>query len=121
MKKVFCILVVFCLPVFAAKHGEERKSYGELEVYHQHSSRWLSVDDFFLEEIQRLNGPTYVVSNDQYPSYNSVSEWETLIDVLPDGSHCPMVFFHNRWRRLADVLALSKKLRNWGGCARVFN
>lgn len=90
-----------------------------LMVWHTESNAWLSAEDYFAAEIKRLNGPTYGQTN-QYPPYDEVKEWETLIDVLPDGRTCPMVFFHQRWRRLPDVLALDEKLRNFGGCRDVF-
>lgn len=101
------------------EHGELREEGEVLQVWHSQGS-WISPDRFFALELERLGGPTYgTVGN--YPPYASVSEWETLIDRLPDGRTCPMVFFHQRWRRLPDVLGLHPKLRNYGGCANVFD
>lgn len=91
-----------------------------LEVWHAASERWVTPPEYFSLELTRLNGPTYGRVR-EYPAYESVSEWQTLIDVLPDGRECPMVFFHERWRRLPDVLALDERLREYGGCRDVFN
>lgn len=101
------------------EHGELREEGPMLLVWHR-QSRWISPDRFFELELERLDGPTYGTVR-TYPPYANVSEWETLIDQLPDGRTCPMVFFHQRWRRLPDVLGLHPKLRNFGGCADVFD
>lgn len=100
--------------------GEVRVVTDQLEVWYDENHRWISPEQYFALELKRLDGPTYgtVVT---YPAYESVTEWETLIDRLADGRECPMVFFHERWRRLPDVLDLDERLRNYGGCADVFN
>lgn len=101
------------------EQGVLRENSQTLQVWHEEAN-WVSPERFFELELIRLGGPTYgTVST--YPAYGSVSEWETLIDLLPDGRTCPMVFFHQRWRRLPDVLGLHPKLRNYGGCADVFD
>ncbi len=100
------------------EQGAVRQTGDALEVWHE-AIGWVSPESYFNYEIKRLGGPTYgtVV---RYPPYATVKQWETLIDRLPDGRTCPMVFFHQRWRRLPDVLALDDRLRNYGGCRDVF-
>lgn len=120
--RLFAIIVLAlasCAALSAPEQGELRESAGTLEVWHAAHNDWVSPEKFFQLELKRLKGPTYG-STTEYPPYKSVKEWETLIEVLADGSECPMVFFHSRWRRLPDVLALDERLRNYGGCARVF-
>lgn len=103
-------------------NGALRQTNGSWQIWHENSKQWTDVDSFFEMEIDRLNGPTYGTrAGNNYPPYDSVKEWETLIDKLADGRTCPMVFFHKRWRRLPDVLALDDRLRNYGGCKDVFN
>ncbi len=114
------VLVLASRAAFSApEQGDLRESAGKLRVWHTAQQSWVSPETFFQLELRRLNGPTYG-SITEYPPYSSVKEWESLVEVLADGSECPMVFFHSRWRRLPDVLALDDRLRNYGGCARVF-
>lgn len=117
---LFFVLSLFSLTTLSAPaHGDVRDSGEGIEVWHMTATDWISPDDFFVIEIKRLKGPTYGTVKD-YPPYAAVQEWDTLIDQLPDGRECPMVFFHQRWRRLPDVLALDERLRNYGGCKDVF-
>ena len=117
---LFLALSLFSLSTLPAPaHGEVRETGDKIKVWHMTASGWISPDEFFAIEIKRLKGPTYGTVTD-YPPHESVQEWDTLIDRLPDGRECPMVFFHARWRRLPDVLALDERLRNHGGCKDVF-
>lgn len=121
--KLFATLGGFLLStslVADSETGDIKEVGGSLQVWYQAADEWLTPEVFFEREISRLNGPTYGRTS-KYPDYNSVQEWDTLIDILPDGRSCPMVFFHARWRRLPDVLALDERLRNYGGCKDVFN
>ncbi|MEN8762663.1 MAG: hypothetical protein ABF290_09520 [Thiogranum sp.] len=104
----------------APEHGDVRETENGIEAWHRTVSGWISPDEFFFIEIERLRGPTYGTVEKNYPPYDAVQEWDTLIDRLPDGRECPMVFFHERWRRLPDVLGLDVRLRNYGGCKDVF-
>ena len=106
--------------VAAQEPGDVREVNGALQLWHAVQGSWISTEMYFDLELKRLNGPTYGTTS-TYPPYDSVAEWETLVDVLDDGSVCPMVFFHSRWRRLPDVLALDTRIRNYGGCENVFN
>jgi hypothetical protein len=106
--------------VSAEENGKVQEKQDGLIVWSQDNRKWISPEEFFMSELIKLKGPTYGVVT-EYPPYESVKEWETLIDKLPDERVCPMVFFHQRWRRLPDVLALDERLRNYGGCKDVFN
>ena len=117
---LFFTLSLFSLGTLSAPvHGDVRETGDNIEIWHMKVAGWIRPDEFFVIEIKRLNGPTYGTVGD-YPPYEAVQEWDTLIDRLPDGRECPMVFFHARWRRLPDVLALDEHLRNYGGCRDVF-
>ena len=117
---LFLTLSLFSLGTLSApSQGDVRETVDGIEVWHTTVSGWISPDEFFAIEIKRLKGPTYGTVGD-YPPYDTVSEWDTLVDRLPDGRECPMVFYHERWRRLPDVLALDERLRNHGGCKDVF-
>ncbi|MCO7225640.1 hypothetical protein [Pleionea sp. CnH1-48] len=119
-RQVFAAFVTFFTIIsWAVEHGESQLEGQILKVYYEDTRQWVSPERFFELELKRLNGPTYGTPQ-HYPPYDQVKEWETLIDRLPDGRQCPMVFFHERWRRLPDVLALDERLRNYGGCADVF-
>jgi len=116
----FTLLTITVTAQSAPTHGDVRETGNGIEVWDNSNSAWISPDELFALEIKRLNGPTYGTVTD-YPPYDKVQEWDTLIDKLPDGRECPMVFFHKRWRRLPDVLALDERLRNHGGCKDVFS
>jgi len=117
----FFALSLFSLTTLSApEHGDVRETENGIEAWHMTVSGWISPDEFFVIEIKRLRGPTYGTVEKNYPPYDAVNEWDTLIDRLPDGRECPMVFFHERWRRLPDVLGLDERLRNYGGCKDVF-
>jgi len=103
----------------APSHGDVKGDLKNLVVWHQDLSKWIKPDDYFSIEIKRYDGRNYGTVTD-YPPYETVNEFDTLTDKLPDGRVCPMVFFHQRWRRLPDVLALDESLRNYGGCKDVF-
>jgi len=120
-KQLFSLLALLVLgqPVMAADNGEVREHNGELQVWSESRNSWIEPPLFFADDLKTLNGPTYGRTS-TYPPYEQVKEWETLVDLLPDGRECPMVFFHNRWRRLPDVRALDDRLRNFGGCRDVF-
>jgi len=115
----FALSLLSLTTLSAPAHGDVRGTGDSIEAWHMTAAGWVSPDEFFTIEIKRLKGPTYGTVED-YPPYESAQEWDTLIDRLPDGRECPMVFFHARWRRLPDVLALNERLRNHGGCKDVF-
>ena len=102
-------LILFSVAARSAPdQGDVRESEDGIEVWHTTIADWISPDEYFDIEIKRLGGLTYGTVED-YPPHRSVQEWDTLIDRLPDGRVCPMVFFHQRWRRLPDVLALDSR------------
>ena len=118
---LFFTLSLFSLPAPSApSHGDVQDSGNNIKVWHRDLSNWVSPDKYFAIEIKRYDGKSYGIVT-SYPAYETVNEFDTLIDKLPDGRECPMVFFHQRWRRLPDVLALDERLRNFGGCKDVFN
>jgi len=126
MCKISLVILILALALASSpahakpENGELRDDRGLLQVWSDKGNQWLDPENFFRIELDHLNGPTYG-SVKTYPAYESVKEWESLIDILPDGRTCPMVFFHSRWRRLPDVLALDERLRNFGGCKDVFD
>lgn len=116
------LAITLAVPVYvqaAPENGALKEGEAALQVWSEARDQWVTPELFFTDDLASLNGPTYGRTH-VYPPYAQVKEWQTLVDVLPDGRSCPMVFFHNRWRRLADVRALDVRLRNYGGCQDVF-
>lgn len=123
IKKITLTISLFVLTfnVYSApSHGDVQENFNNLIVWHKDLAKWISPEKYFAIEIKRYDGQSYGTVT-QYPPYETVEEFDTLIDRLPDGRVCPMVFFHQRWRRLPDVLALDERLRNYGGCKDVFD
>ena len=50
----------------APAHGDVRETGGTLQVWHKAVSNWITPDEFFVIEIERLEGPTYGTVG-QYP------------------------------------------------------
>lgn len=120
MKYIALSCLVFASLLFAApQKGEVREEGVSLQVWYDEKQKWVSPETYFELELKRLKGPTYGTVR-KYPPYDSVKEWETLIDLSPTGAVCPMVFFHSAWRRLPDVLGLDERLRNYKGCKDVY-
>ena len=116
----FILFQISIIAHSAPSHGDVKGNINNLVVWHQQASNWINPVDYFAIEIKRYDGKSYGTVTD-YPPYETVNEYDTLTDKLPDGRICPMVFYHQRWRRLPDVLALDERLRNYGGCKDVFN
>ncbi|CAA0090461.1 Uncharacterised protein [BD1-7 clade bacterium] len=118
---IFAAMMISTNVAALPENGHIDKAGNELRVWSQAQQSYVTPESYFEAEVKKLNGPTYGRTH-QYPEYETVKDWETLIDVLPNGKgECPMVFFHQRWRRLPDVLALHEDLRNYGGCRYVFD
>ena len=82
---LFFVLSLFSLTTLSAPaHGDVRESGDGIKVWHMSVSGWITPEEFFSIEIKRLEGPTYGTVGD-YPPYEDVQEWDTLIDRLPDG------------------------------------
>jgi len=116
----FTLSLISIIAHSAPSHGDVKGDLKNLVVWHQDVSNWIQPTEYFAIEIKRYDGKSYGTVTD-YPPYETVNEFDTLTDILPDGRVCPMVFYHQRWRRLPDVLALDERLRNYGGCKDVFN
>lgn len=114
------LLVSACSPELEA---EREDSQDALEMVDDNvvGDVWTFFQDQKQILLSRHGGTDYgELSADQYPTFASVKEWDFLTEQLEDGSMCVMVFYHQRWRRLPDVLGLSEELRNYEGCGKVF-
>lgn len=122
-KLIAGFLLVFSLPVFAEnnKQGEYNGQFvsGETpKVWSQTSNSWTSPKAFWLEYADTKGGLTWGERND-YPVYDQVNEYDTMIIQLETGE-CMMEFFHNRWRRANDVRRWDPLFNEFSGCPDVF-
>lgn len=100
--------------------GQVREgSNGELQAWDKENSRWLGIEGFWQAYADRKGGYTWGKST-EYPPYNQVNEFDTLLIQL-DSGNCLMEFFHSRWRRANDVRRWDESFNVYGSCPRVFD
>lgn len=87
-------------------------------VFEAEREQWLDPDRFLALRKQRTGASTWGMSQ-QFPLYEKVGELDTFTAITRRGP-CDMVFFHNRWRRQADVWEWGEEMKIWRGCAVVF-
>lgn len=80
---------------------------------------WLEPESFWLQYAARRGGLSWGQRSD-YPPYNEVKEFDTMIIELESGP-CLMEFFHQRWRRANDVRRWGPAFNDYGGCPYVFD
>lgn len=102
------------------RDGQVRENgHGQLEAWDKENSRWLSMEGFWQAYADRKGGYTWGASR-EYPPYEQVNEFDTLLIQL-DSGNCLMEFFHSRWRRANDVRRWDERFNEYGACARVFD
>ena len=120
----FILLPIVLLQACASDFGKERESaQGDIEIHDGNGfvDVWTFLEGQKQDRITRHGTVDYgILTAENYPEYDTVNEWDFVTEQLSDGSKCMMVFYHERWRRFTDVLALSDQLRTYQGCARVF-
>ena len=100
-------------------NGQLHQKQGNWVAWSEASSRWLPPEDFWLEYARGSSGKFWGRSGD-YPPYEEVSEHDTLLIELEQGS-CLMYFFHSRWRRAQDVRRWDPGFNELAGCPHVFD
>ena len=116
----FCLS--FCLTSAAqtAANGEAKVNENNtLTIWSDQSQSWLTVEKFWLEYANSKDSRFWGKSKD-YPEYQKVNEFDTLLIELAKGS-CLMEFFHGRWRLANDVRRWNDKLNEYAGCPTVFD
>ena len=92
---------------------------GNWKIRANSSVPWQSVDAFWRSYAAENGGLTWGVRTD-YPDYEKVNEYDTMIIRLKQGE-CLMEFYHSRWRRANDVRRWNEDLNEYGGCPHVFD
>jgi len=118
------LLLASSAPALADNHnhqdGEIRKlSTGQLQAWDTAENTWVTPEQFWLSYAERKGGLTWGKSS-EYPPYEQVKEFDTLLIQL-DSGNCLMEFFHSRWRRANDVRRWDDRFNEYGGCPRVFD
>ena len=100
--------------------GQLRDSPSQkLQAWDAEQRNWVSPGQFWLNYADRKGGLSWGKRGD-YPPYDQVKEFDTLLIQLDSGS-CLMEFFHSRWRRANDVRRWDDRFNQYSGCARVFD
>ncbi len=97
----------------------KREADGRLVAWDEQKKTWLGVEAFWRSYADRRGGLTWGQRKD-YPPYEQVKEFDTLIIELKQGP-CLMEFFHARWRRGNDVRRWHQLFNEYGSCPHVFD
>lgn len=79
----------------------------------------VDIEKFWQRYVKANGGLTWQEST-EYPDYSKVSEGDTFLVKLPQGT-CLMEFFHSRWRRANDVRRWDDSVNEYGACPYVFD
>lgn len=88
-------------------------------AWDEQKQEWVSLEQFWHNVAERKGGLTYGQTS-EYPDYDQVSEHDTLLIELPQGT-CLMEFFHQRWRRANDVWRWDDAFNQHSACPYVFD
>ena len=100
-------------------NGQVHDAIEGVEVWDATVAGWVDAETFWYNYAQSSDGKFWGRAA-EYPNYNDVSEHDTFLVVLPEGT-CLMYFFHSRWRRAQDVRRWDPKLNEIAGCPHVFD
>ncbi|WP_035385502.1 hypothetical protein [Ferrimonas futtsuensis] len=100
------------------RHGEVDRTMSPWQVWNGDLGSWTSLEAFWLAQAAKNGGLSWGRGSD-YPEYDQVQEYDTLIIELSSGP-CMMEFFHSRWRRANDVRRWDPAFNDYGGCPDVF-
>ena len=92
---------------------------GSSQAWSNQDESWVDLETFWLRYAESRGGLTWG-RRTEYPSYDQVSEFDTMIIELESGP-CLMEFFHTRWRRANDVRRWDPAFNDYAGCATVFD
>ena len=90
-----------------------------LQAWDAQGEEWVEIEVFWDRYVARRSGLTWGSRTD-YPPYDQVSEYDTMIIEL-DSGNCLMEFFHTRWRRANDVRRWDEAFNEYGSCPNVFD
>jgi hypothetical protein len=123
MRVLFIFILCFVVSNIQAEehdHGFVNESpSGKLLVWNNTENEWNSIELFWKNFIE-TNKATSWGWTDEYPNYNDVNEFDTLVITLKEGP-CLMQFYHSRWRRANDVQRWDDAFNEYGGCPYVFD
>jgi len=92
---------------------------GSSQAWSNQDESWVDLETFWLRYAEGRGGLTWG-RRTEYPSYDQVGEFDTMIIELESGP-CLMEFFHTRWRRANDVRRWDPAFNDYAGCATVFD
>lgn len=117
------VIFIFCLfitNIQAQEHGfVDVSDSGKLQVWNDANNEWNSIE-LFWQHFSKTNKAKAWGSTNEYPNFDDVNEFDTLIIKLKEGA-CLMQFYHSRWRRANDVQRWDDAFNEYGGCPYVFN
>lgn len=116
---VFSIISSNLLAADPADGDLRRNDENKMTIWIESSSEWMTVESFWIK-FSKTNGGHAWGKLKEYPEYNKVKEYDTLMIVTEKGE-CLMEFFHQRWRRANDVRRWNEALNNYAGCPYVFD
>ncbi len=121
---IFLIALILASPAGAERpaapgNGQIFESATGIEVWDEAKQVWAAPEEFWLNFAAAGSGRFWGRSSD-YPPYREVSEHDTLLVELEQGS-CLMYFFHSRWRRAQDVRRWDPTFNEILGCPYVFD
>lgn len=123
MKISIALFLCFLMSTVHAEkheHGYVNKVTQEkLQVWDASNNEWLSAEKFW-QNFASSNKAKYWGETKTYPKYGDVSEFDTVLIQLHEGS-CLMQFFHGRWRRANDVQRWDDSFNDYSGCPFVFD
>ena len=119
-------IVITLMSLMTAGFGAElsngkvsRNEQGALQAWDNVESEWIDIENFWTRYADRKGGLTWGRKK-EYPGYDNVKEFDTIIIELDQGP-CLMEFFHSRWRRANDVRRWDDAFNGYGGCPYVFD
>lgn len=120
--KLLLLLVLLPLCFYTAaqqnRDGQFKNSDSDL-VWSEANKKWVSPEQFWNDYADQRGGITWG-TNDTYPPYDQVKEFDTFMVKL-GGQVCLMEFFHSRWRRANDVRRWDQRFSDYGACPNVFD
>ncbi len=122
MKILITLLLCFLITDIQAEEHENgfvsKSASGKLQVWNADNTEWNDIE-LFWQNFAKTNEAKSWGTNDSYPNYDDVNEFDTLVIELKQGT-CLMQFYHSRWRRANDVQRWNDAFNEYGGCPYVF-
>lgn len=116
---VFMALNVSAVPPESPRNGQIHQTAAMTRVWDENAKVWVTPEVFWLSYTDQSDGKFWGRATD-YPPYRDVSEHDTILIEVDEGS-CLMYFFHKRWRRAQDVRRWDPAFNDVSGCPYVFD